>query len=288
MRLADWLGAAARQLTAAGVDSPRLSAEMLAQCVLRPHAAGESARLCCLLEAHREISAAEGARLDALLERRAGGQPVAQLTGHREFYGRDFLVTAHTLIPRPETELLVDVALERLPAGPLSFADLGAGTGCLGLTLAAERPAWHGLSLELDGRALAVCAANRERLGLRGRVGLARGDMFHPPLRPASLDMLVANPPYIAEAERPQVMDEVLRFEPAAALFSGSNGLAHLEAAVRAAALALRPGGRVLLEHGAAQGAAVRRLLVRAGAFTALETLADLAGLPRCATALRA
>lgn len=287
MRLRDYLDAAVARLTKAGVDSPRLSAAMLAQETLRPAAPGAvqgSARLFCVMEAQRVLTAEEERKLEALTARRAQGCPVAHLTGHREFYGRVFQVTRHTLIPRPETELLVDSALELLPPTPLRFADLGAGTGCIGLTLAAERPGWRGVLLDISADALAVAAANGAQHRLQERVALLRGDMLRPPLHPGSLDLLLSNPPYIAEAERESVMDEVLDWEPHEALFSENNGLRHLEAAIRAAATALRPGGRVLLEHGATQGQAVRELLRKAD-FANVETRHDLRGLERCATA---
>lgn len=284
VRLKNYIDAATARLTKAGVDSPRLCVEVLARETLGD-ARETSARLFCLLEAERELSDEEQTRLEAQVARRATGIPLAHITGRKEFYGRDFLVTPHTLIPRPETELLVDTALELLPGTPLRFADLGAGTGCIGLTLAAERPHWRGVLLDISARAVAVAARNAERLEVADRATALAADMRHPPLSRRSLGLVVANPPYIADAERHMVMDEVLRNEPHSALFSEQNGQMHLNAAVRAAADALAEGGLALLEHGAAQGPAVRAMFAATGIFKKIETKRDIAGLERCTLA---
>ena len=284
MRLKQYIDEATAQLTKAGVDSPRLCAEVLAREVLGGEASG-SARLFCILEAGREIEAAERERMQTLVAQRATGQPLAQIIGRKEFYGRDFVVTRHTLIPRPETELLVDTALELLPQTPLHFADLGTGTGCIGLTLLAESPHWQGMLLDLCPHATEVAATNARLLGVQNRATVLRGDMQHPPLKAQSLQLVVSNPPYIAEAERHMVMDEVLHNEPHSALFSENNGLLHLAAAIKTAAHALQNGGWVLLEHGAAQAKVVHDLLAESGIFKKIENKRDIAQLDRCTLA---
>lgn len=284
MRLKQYIDEATAQLTKAGVDSPRLCAEVLAREVLGGDAAG-SARLFCILEAGRELEAVELERVQTLVAQRATGQPLAQIIGRKEFYGRDFVVTCHTLIPRPETELLVDTALELLPQTPLHFADLGTGTGCIGLTLLAESPRWQGLLLDICPHAAVVAATNARLLGVQNRAAVLRGDMQRPPLKAESLQLVVSNPPYIAEAERAMVMDEVLHNEPHNALFSENNGLLHLAAAINAAAHALQNGGWVLLEHGAAQAKAVHDLLAESGIFKKIENKRDIAQLDRCTLA---
>ena len=284
MLLRQYLDNATAQLIKAGVDSPRLCAEVLARETLGGDAAS-SARLFCILEADRTLEPDELRRLEALTAQRATGQPLAQIIGRKEFYGRDFLVTRHTLIPRPETELIVDTALELLPQEPLRFADLGTGTGCIGLTLLAESPAWSGLLLDICPQAIDVAAQNTRRLGLEARAATLRADMLHPPLKPESLRLVVSNPPYIAEAERHLVMDEVLHNEPHSALFSQNDGLEHLAAAINAAGVALRQGGWVLLEHGAAQAKAVESLLTATGVFKKIENKRDIAQLDRCTLA---
>lgn len=284
MRLNQYIDEATAQLTKAGVDSPRLCAEVLAREVLGGEASG-SARLFCILEAGRELEATDHERLQALVAQRGTGQPLAQIIGRKEFYGRDFVVTRHTLIPRPETELLIDTALELLPQTPLHFADLGTGTGCIGLTLLTERPHWQGLLLDLCPHAAEVAATNARLLGVQNRATVLRGDMQHPPLKAESLQLVVSNPPYIAEAERHMVMDEVLHNEPHSALFSENNGLLHLAAAINAAGHALHEGGWVLLEHGAAQAKAVHDLLEESGIFKKIENKRDIAQLDRCTLA---
>ncbi|KAF5084547.1 Release factor glutamine methyltransferase [anaerobic digester metagenome] len=266
------------------MDSPRLCAEVLARETLKGDPSG-SARLFCILEAGRELTAIEENDFLTLVACRATGQPLAQIVGRKEFYGRDFTVTPHTLIPRPETELIVDNALELLPEEHLSFADLGTGTGCIGITLASERPCWSGVLLDICPNAIAVAAQNAERHSVDGRIAVLRADMRTPPLKPESLRLLVSNPPYIADAERHMVMDEVLHNEPHSALFSENNGLLHLKAAVDAAALALQNGGWVLLEHGANQADAVREMLAATGIFKKIENKRDIAQLNRCTLA---
>ena len=278
MRLGDQERKIARQLTEAGVDSPRLCARLLCA-----HALGLD-KLGVALAPERELDDAETARLAALAERRATGEPLAHITGFREFFGRGFRVTRHTLVPRPETELLVETALELLPEADITFADLGAGSGAIGITLACERPLWRGILLEKSPDAVAVARENAAAL-LGGETGCAvpvLGDIFVPPLRPRAFELVISNPPYIDEGERADVMDEVLRFEPWDALFSPADGLAHLAAVCEAARRLLRPGGLLVMEHGAGQGGAVRDLMVRGG-FAGVETRRDLAGLERCA-----
>lgn len=284
MRLKQYLDEATAQLTKAGVDSPRLCAEVLAREALGGEASG-SARLFCILEAGREVEGDVLASLQALVAQRATGQPLAQIIGRKEFYGRDFAVTRHTLVPRPETELLVDCALELLPKTPLHFADLGTGTGCIGLTLLAENANWQGLLLDICPHATRVAATNAQNIGVQNRATVLQADMRNPPIKPESLQLVVSNPPYIAEAERHMVMDEVLHNEPHNALFSENNGLLHLEAAINAAAHALQDGGLILLEHGAAQGKAVHDLLAARGIFKKIENKRDIAHLDRCTLA---
>lgn len=282
-RLFQTLREAAHLLARAGVDSPALCARLLCAAALGLDALG----LAC--EQDRPLRPDEAARLDALLARRAAGEPLAQILGRKEFFGREFRITRDTLIPRPETELLVEAALNLLPAAPRYFADLGTGSGCIGLTLACERRCWRGVLLELHPGALAVARDNAARLlgadaghdeGC-GRLAIVRGSLFALPLGAGTADLVISNPPYIAGSERAQVMDEVLRFEPHGALFSPSGGLAHLAAVCAQAARVLRPGGLLLVEHGAEQGASVRRLMAGAG-LRRVETLRDLAGRERC------
>ncbi len=290
MNLRQYLTEAAQTLQKAGVDSPRLCTHVLVNHVLGLD------RIACVVQGERELLKHELASLDALIGRRTAGEPLAHITGSKEFYGRDFLVTPHTLIPRPETELLIDKALEAagelesqmgLQSAGLHFADMGTGSGCIGITLALELPRWHGLLMDISGNALETAQQNAHQLKAQHRVNLVRGDMHRAPLAQGAYAMLVSNPPYIAEGERSMVMDEVLAYEPHSALFSPHEGLAHLEAVIHAAGGALKPGGRLLLEHGAAQGASTRRLLRASNFFEDTETHRDLAGFERCTMARR-
>lgn len=213
-------------------------------------------------------------RYRGLIERRAAGEPVAYLTGRREFWSLELAVTPDVLVPRPETELLVERALALGGSGELRVADLGTGSGAIAIALACERPAWHVTATDVSPRALAVARANAARLA-PGRVGFREGGWFAP-LGGERFDLIVSNPPYVA-ADDPALADAALAHEPRDALTPGGDGLAALLAIVRGAPAHLVPGGWLLLEHGAAQGEAVRRALVGAG-FGSVRSHRDLAG----------
>jgi release factor glutamine methyltransferase len=222
------------------------------------------------------VAADEAARYEALVARRAAGEPVAYLTGRRGFWRFDLEVTPATLVPRPETERLVELALERLPAGSdLRVADLGTGSGAIALALASERPMARVVATDASEAALAVARRNAEMLGLRN-VGFRRGDWFDC-LGGERFDLVASNPPYI-EAGDPHL--DALRHEPAAALASGADGLDAIRTIARDAPAHLVAGGWLLLEHGWRQGEAVRALLAHAG-FVDVATLRDLEGRDR-------
>lgn len=212
-------------------------------------------------------------RFHQLCAQRQAGTPVAQLLGRRGFWTLDLAVSAHTLIPRPETELLVEAALQRLPATQsLEVADLGTGTGAIALALASERPHWRVIATDLSRSALAVAQANAWRLEI-DNVRFVQGDWLQP-LAGRRLTAIVSNPPYIAEAD-PHLEQGDLRCEPRMALASGGDGLDALRSIVAAAPALLVAGGWLLVEHGSTQGAAVRALFSAAG-FHAADTLCDL------------
>jgi release factor glutamine methyltransferase len=213
-----------------------------------------------------------------LLRRRAAGEPVAYLTGHCEFYGRPFRVTPAVLIPRPETELLVDGSLDLLKGkSSPRVLDLGTGSGVLALTLALERHDAAVTAVDVSPQALYVACANAAALGATARFLL--GEWFQA-IAGERFDLIVANPPYVAAGDAHLVQGD-LRFEPPAALTDGSaDGLASLRAIVAAAPAHLTPGGGLAVEHGYDQGPAVAALL-RAAGFREVRSLADLAGLPR-------
>ncbi|HPA01459.1 MAG TPA: peptide chain release factor N(5)-glutamine methyltransferase [Chiayiivirga sp.] len=213
------------------------------------------------------------ARYLALLARRAAGEPLAYLLGRAGFWTLDLEVTPATLIPRPETELLVEAALARLPeANALCIADLGTGSGAIALALASERPQARVLATDASAAALEVARRNAARNDIVN-VAFRQGDWLEP-LAGERFDLIASNPPYIAQGD-PHLGRGDLRFEPATALASGADGLDALRTLARDAPTHLVPGGWLLLEHGWDQGAAVRGLLRDAG-FQRIETLRDL------------
>jgi release factor glutamine methyltransferase len=235
-------------------------------------------RAALIARGEQHLDQGQNARLQALLRRRAAGEPIAYLLGTREFWSLELGVTTATLIPRPETELLIELTLSALPQhGSLVLADLGTGSGAVAAALAHERPAWTLIAVELHAAALAVAANNARRLGLRN-LHLVRGDWMNA-IGPLKLDAIVANPPYVAEHD-PHLSRGDLRFEPRAALAAGVDGLAALRAIVAQAQDRLRPSGFIALEHGWNQAEAVRSLLVTRR-FAAIATNRDLAGRDR-------
>jgi len=216
---------------------------------------------------------AASTRFEALITRRERGEPVAYLTGTCGFYGLALSVTPDTLIPRPETELLVDLALARLPRhAPARVLDLGTGSGAIALAIAHSRPQAHVTASDRGPAALKVARANAQTLGI-ANLTLIESD-WYTALSAQRFDLIVSNPPYIAAAD-PHLTQGDLRFEPRTALTPEGDGLAALRRIVMDAPAHLAPGGWLLLEHGYDQGAAVRDLLDRAG-FTDIHTVQDL------------
>jgi len=265
----------ARHLAGLG-DSPRLDAELLLAHALGLNQSQGREQLYKALFSKVPGEAAD--RYAALLVERAGRQPVAQLVGQRQFWSFALAVTRATLVPRPETELLVERALARLPAdsaGPV--ADLGTGTGAVALAIARERPGCPVTATDLSKPALAVARRNGRALGL-SNVSFRQGDWYQA-LPKGRYQLLVSNPPYVATAEWNET-DPELEFEPRLALAAGRDGLDALRTLIRGAGPRLVPGGWLLVEHGLRQDEAVRRLFKQAG-FAAITTTADLAGRPR-------
>ncbi len=233
------------------------------------------------LLAHPDAVLEDSARQDfeALWARRRQGEPVAYLTGEREFHGLSFVVSPAVLIPRPETELLVDCALELLPPGsPARAVDLGTGSGAVAVALAFRRPLLQVVATDLMPAALAVASDNARRLGVESRCSFRLG-AWHAPLGPERFDCIVSNPPYIAEHD-PHLSQGDLRFEPVAALTAGNDGLRDLQDIIAGANAHLRNGGHLLLEHGFDQAAEVRRRMLAVG-FTQVRSVRDLSGIER-------
>lgn len=234
------------------------------------------------LEAHPEgkVSPQETADFRALAARRAAGEPIAYLMGRREFYGLDFQVTPAVLIPREETELLVDIAVEQ----PVQrILDLGTGSGCLAIAVAKQLPQAEVTAVDVSAAALAVARGNAARHGVTVR--FLQGDWFAP-VEGERFDLILANPPYVAAAD-PHLAQGDVRFEPRGALAAGPDGLDEIRRIVATAPAHLAPGGRLYLEHGYDQARAVAALLDAAG-FVAIAQRRDLAGILRVSGGRRA
>jgi len=218
----------------------------------------------------------------ALARRRREGEPVAYLTGLREFWGLPLAVSAAVLIPRPETEAVVEIALARLPADrDTRVLDLGTGSGAIALAIAHDRPRAHVLATDVSAAALGVARDNGQRLAI-ANVGYMQSDWYASvpaTWRGAAFDVIASNPPYIAAGD-PHLRDGDLRHEPASALSPGGDGLASFRRIVAGARERLAPGGTLVVEHGYDQADAVRALLAAAG-FTDVISQRDLAGIPR-------
>jgi release factor glutamine methyltransferase len=214
----------------------------------------------------------------ALFERRLNGEPIAYLLGKREFYGLNFKISPATLIPRPDTELLVELALQRIPPHePYRVLDLGTGSGAIALAIAHARPATEVLASDASHTALEVARENAQRLGI-ANAAFVQSDWFAA-LSTQRFDLIVSNPPYISVGD-PHLQCGDVRFEPSSALASGDDGLYDIRCIVARTQAYLQPGGWLLLEHGYTQAAQVRELLRQAG-FGEVFSAPDLAGIER-------
>ena len=219
-----------------------------------------------------EISDVAAETFRSLLKRRTAGAPVAYLIGHREFWTLKFVVTPAVLIPRPETELLVELALRHIPQSEkVDIVDLGTGSGAIALSIARERPQARVVATDASEEALSVARINAAQLGI-GNVEFIRSDWFDG-LSRMMFDVIVSNPPYIASNDN-HLSQGDLRFEPRDALASGIDGLDSIRDIVRSAPEHLKPGGDLLIEHGFDQGAAVRELFAQSG-FVDISTSRD-------------
>ncbi|MBI3097475.1 MAG: peptide chain release factor N(5)-glutamine methyltransferase [Planctomycetes bacterium] len=283
---------------ARGIPSPRLEAELLAAHVL----GCDRTRL--LAQFDRPLTGPESEALRDLVRRRAAGTPAAYLIGHREFFGLSFSVTPDVLIPRPETEHLVEAAIEvlrshpervaqlrdcaiaqvdRLAAG-MAFADVGTGSGAIVVAVAKHAPQTAGWATDLSAAALRVASGNALRHGVSERITFLEGDLAEPLLKAnlqGRLDLVCANLPYVADGEATSLPREVVDHEPRLALFAGPDGLSLLRRLITDVPALLRPGGTLLLEVGAGQASAVLDLLAATGAFATMGTIRDLAGIER-------
>ncbi|RIK96553.1 MAG: peptide chain release factor N(5)-glutamine methyltransferase [Proteobacteria bacterium] len=267
--------AIAARLAAAGIETPDLDARLLVGLVTGLDLTGLT------VAAERPLTAAEGARLADLVQRRLDGWPVARLAGAKEFWGLSFTLDAATLVPRPDTETVVEAALHLLHGRrnePLRIADLGTGTGALLLALLSELPRAYGIGTDISRAALAPARANATRLGLAARAGFVASD--YAAALGESFDLIVSNPPYIATAEIATLPREVREHDPHLALDGGPDGLAAYRRLLPQAAGRLRRGGTLVVEVGAGQADAVADLM-RAAGFSEVGSRADLGGILR-------
>jgi release factor glutamine methyltransferase len=270
--LAELVADAVTRLTRAGLsaDDARGDASLIARTVLRWDAA-------TWLTRQREAAPADvSAAFDAAIARRAAREPFAYITGEREFYGRVFTVTRDVLIPRPETEGVIEAALEE--AGAVQVLDLGTGSGCLAITLALEVPDAHVIATDVSGAAIRIARANAARLGAADRVAFIQGSWLAGQTGP--FDVIVSNPPYVAESSRATLAPEVADYEPSEALFGGADGLGAYHAIAPTAARALRPGGVLICEIGGDQADAVSEIFTVAG-LRVDDVRPDLQGIAR-------
>lgn len=258
-----------------GLDNPRVDAEFLLS-----HALGLE-RIMLYAHFDRPLERDELDRFRAMVKRRAQHEPVAYITGERGFWSIDLKTDARALIPRPDTETLVEQALERLPEGAARrVVDVGTGSGAIALAIAHDRPEVEVAATDVSAEALALARENAEALSLTDRVTLLKGDLLDAlpgGWRDPAPDMIVSNPPYVGEGERDVMGQDVLAHEPHQALFAGEDGLDILRRLVPQSFEALTPGGWLLCEMGYRQGEAVRALFEQSG-FEQVELYSDLGG----------
>jgi release factor glutamine methyltransferase len=266
------------QFRSAGIDSAELDARLLTGHALGLDLTG------LITAAQRQLTHGESARLDDYARRRLAGEPVARIVGEKEFWGLPLQLAPATLVPRPDTETVVELALELLrsggePDGALRIADLGTGTGAILLALLSELPAATGTGTDISVAALQTAAANAARAGLSDRATFIACDYASGLSGP--FDLIVSNPPYIRSADIGGLAVEVRDHDPRAALDGGADGLDAYRALVPQAARLLAPGGALVVEAGEGQSGQIEALMVAAGLTPAHAPKADLAGIPR-------
>jgi release factor glutamine methyltransferase len=275
------LGWMAQDFAALGVGSPRLDAELLLS-----HALGCD-RVRLYMDMQRPLSADELTAVRALVVRRRKREPVAYILGRREFYRRSFELTKDVLVPRPETEVLVDRALEALPAGAGPALDLCTGSGVIAISLALERAELQVDATDLSPAALAVARKNAEQLGAGERVRFYEGDLFSAVPAGQRYALIAANPPYVADGDWSSLAPEITGHEPRMALTAGGDGLDVLRRLCAQVADFLQPGGVALFELGMGQASAVRELLAQDARLGEIQAHKDLAGIERIVQARR-
>ncbi|MGH9544493.1 MAG: peptide chain release factor N(5)-glutamine methyltransferase [Terriglobales bacterium] len=272
----DALTSAISRLTSANVPSPGMNAELLLMFTL------ECDRAHVYAHPKRRLSADEQGRYDQALAERERGMPAQYITGHQEFWGMDFIVTPAVLIPRPETEHVIETLLAHVgrapsPAALFRIVDVGTGSGCIALALAKELPRAEIHATEISPAALEIARANAARLQLESRVRFHQTDLLQG-LEPGTFDFVVSNPPYVGESEEDQVQLEVRKYEPRNAVFAGATGLEVIDRLIPQAGQSLKPGGYLVMEISGTIAERVRQLLA---GWTDVRITNDLQGIPR-------
>ena len=268
-RILEWTAGFLKQK---GVESSRLEAELLLA-----HAR-QCQRIRLYTDIDSELTEAQRTQMRESVQRRAKREPLAYIIGTREFYGRSFEVGPGVLIPRPETETLVDVCLERIPKDqPRTVVEVGFGSGCIAITIARQRPLCRVVATDLSERAMEIATRNVQKLEVTDRVTLLAGDVLQPLLGGSVFDGLISNPPYIRDDERDSLQPEVAQHEPAEALFAGTDGLDIVRRIAADASKVLKPGAFIALELDPAQCETVASLLKMSG-FTLTSIRRDLSG----------
>lgn len=278
-----------REAMARGVEylkRSRVESPQLDMSLILAHVLGTD-RLGIYTDLERPLDETERTAARALLARRAKREPMAYILGQREFYGLTLRVASGVLIPRPETELLVEFVIDwagKQAVDTLRMADIGTGSGAIALAGAAEIKHSRWLATDTSPEALAIAKDNAERLALTERVAFAEG-AFCAPLAGHIFDAICANPPYIDAADRPTLAPEITEYEPVQALFSEHAGLAHLETLIEQAPTHLRSGGLLVMEHGQGQGQTLCEVLAHAGHWHAIQSHHDYNGIDRFVSA---
>ena len=282
MHLKDALTSAIERLAAAHVGSPRMNAELLLMFTLGCDRA--------YLFAHpeRELTSEEQTCYEEALTRRSRGEPVQYITGHQEFWGMEFIVTPAVLIPRPETEHVIEIVLDLArvrrapsPASSLRIVDVGTGSGCIAITLAKEIPQAEIHATDISPAALEIARANAARHQFENRIHFHQADLLQG-LDPGTFDFVVSNPPYVGESEEDQVQLEVRKFEPRSAVFAGPTGLEVIDHLIPQAQTALKSGGWLIMEISGTIAEGAKRML---SGWQHIQSTNDLQGIPRVASA---
>lgn len=268
-------------LIQAQVDSPQLSAQL---CIA--HALNMT-KLQLVMESEKPLLPEEQNKAQKLINRRAQGEPIAYILGYKEFYSKNFMVNSATLIPRPETEHLVDFALNHFKNEKILFADLGTGTGCIAISLCLQKPNWKGIMLDISSEALNMAIKNAKAHKVKRQLLAIKGNMQELSIKENCLDLIISNPPYLSEDDYKDLCKEIKKFEPRNALqsfnkrldmFCQQDGLNEFYFLAENSYAALKPDGIIIVEHGCSQGERVKEIFENHAHWHKVKIFQDLSG----------